>query len=65
MIAMGIVSLALGLIRWLVIDVIQPREYTYSGNTFVSSRRLTSADFERLKYPKPWYFVEPDNPKPK
>ena len=60
MMATLVAALALAVIWWGVTDVMQLREYTYSGNTFVSSRRLTSQDFERLKYSKPWYFIEPD-----
>lgn len=65
MIAIGVAALIFAMIRWIVTDVIQPREYTYAGNSFISSRRLNSQDLERLKYPKPWYFVEPDPPNPK
>ena len=68
MLAVGATALAFAAIRWILTDAIQPREYTYSGNTLISSRRLTSKDYERVKklgYTKPWYFVEPDPPEPK
>jgi hypothetical protein len=65
MIAVGVAAVVFAVIRWIVTDIIQPREYTYSGNQFISSRRLTSKDFEEWKPPKPWYFIEPDPPEPK
>jgi hypothetical protein len=64
-IAVGAAAVVFAVIRWIATDVIQPKEYTYEGNRFISSRRLTSKDFERLKQPKPWYFIEPDPPEPK
>ena len=32
-----LVAVAFAVIRWIVTDVIQPKEYTYSGNRFISS----------------------------
>jgi hypothetical protein len=68
MVAVGVAAVAFCVIRWIMTDVIQPREYTYSGNTLISSRRLNSRDYEELEkkgYTKPWYFVEPDPSNPK
>jgi hypothetical protein len=68
MVAVGVAGVTLCVIRWIMTDIIQPREYTYSGNTLISSRRLTSKDYERRRkkgYTKPWYFVEPDPSNPK
>jgi hypothetical protein len=65
LIAVGFAAVLFSVIRWLVTEVIQPREYTYSGNQLISSRRLTSKDFEKWKRPKPWYFIEPSPAEPK
>lgn len=62
MMVVGVSAVVFVIIRWIVTDVIQPKEFTYHGNTFISSRRLTSEDLEELGYPKPWYFIEPDPP---
>jgi hypothetical protein len=51
-IAAGAAAVEFAVIRWIATHVIQPKEYTYEGNRFISSRRLTSKDFERLKQPK-------------
>lgn len=44
MFAVEAAALSFAAIRWVVTDAIQVREYTYSGNTFVFSRRLGRVD---------------------
>jgi hypothetical protein len=50
MIVVVAVAVTFAMIKWIVTNVIQPKEDTYHGNTFISSRRLTSKDLERLNY---------------
>ena len=63
MVVTAAVAVALGVFRWMVAEVFHPREYTYCGNTFISSRKLTSKDYKKDGTPLPWYFVEPNSPK--
>ncbi len=62
MMAVIVSALAVDLIRWFVTDFIQPRRYRYVGDKLISSRRLTSKEFEASGHAKPWYFVEPRPP---
>ena len=59
MIVVGVAAFAFAMIKWILIDAIQPRVHMKIGGTHFYSRRLTSKELEAMGKSKPWYFVEP------
>ena len=59
MVVAGVAAVALASFRWVLTEVMWPREYTAVGNTIISSRKL-KVDEIKKSGGDPWLFIKPE-----